>query len=439
MTLASNTDSKIAITGIGIISPCGIGIESFRESILAGRGGIGPLTTLAPIASPGRIGAEVKDFTEKSAKATYLKSLRKNVKVMCREIQMGVAAASLGLTDSGLEPGQIESQRIGVDFGANLMFTPPDVLVSGAQASVDESEVFQVPKWGSTGMQQLEPLWLLKYLPNMPACHIAIHASAHGPSNSLTHDEASGILAIGEACRILQRGQADVMIAGSTGTRVQPMKSLHANLWDQLANPDENDVTHSMKPFDKNRSGQVIGEGAGSVILESASHAQGRGARIYGYVAGTGASCVVGKDSVPNRRRALANAIQAALRDAKLSPEDIGSINANGLASQVEDIEEYGAFKDVFGDHLANIPVTAPKSFLGNSGSGCGILELAASIVALRDQQVPVTLGFEVRDPDCPLNVVHGSSVESHSGYCLSVNVTRIAQAGAIIVEVPKR
>jgi 3-oxoacyl-[acyl-carrier-protein] synthase II len=284
-------------------------------------------------------------------------------------------------------------------------------------------------------MSSLEPLWLLRYLPNMPACHVGIYADARGPSNSITLAEASGNLAIGEAFNVIQRDLADIMLAGTTGTRVHTVKSMHAALWDKLAQYDSDPPETWSRPFDRTRTGEVLGEGACSFILEEESHAQARGARMLGRILGSGSSCVVDREGNPDRTRALVNAMRAALRDAGLGPADIGHINAHGLADPRIDVEETRAIQEIFGSAVAAVPVTALKGALGNSGSGCGTMELAGSLAGLRDNVVPPTLNYRVFDPECGLNVVRGKPLPVGNRRMLKLSVTRMGQASALVLE----
>ena len=427
---------EVVITGVGIVSPIGIGVDAFWDSLSAGRSGIRHSELFPGFAAPDGIGAEVRDFTDESARKIYLKEQRKNLKAMCREIQLGVASALLALQNSTIDLDQIDHERLGVEFGANLMLSPPDVLREGCGACCEEgTSKFQSSRWGQTGLTKLEPLWLLRYLPNMPACHISISADARGPSNSLTLDDASGNTVIGEAMRIILRGSADVMIVGVTGTTLHPIKTLHLALWNDLARTPEAPERRA-RPFDLHRAGRIVAEGSCSFILEDRAHAEQRGAKILGRVLGSGSSCVNDSQQLANYRQALTNAMRAALRDAGLRPDQIGHINAHGLGTQAVDIAEAQAILDVFGDELGRrIPVTAPKSFLGNAGAGSGLLELVASIVGLSHGVIPQTLNYETPDPACPLNVV-AKSRETSNRIVLSVNVTRIGQAAAAIVEV---
>ncbi|MGE3314630.1 MAG: beta-ketoacyl synthase [Planctomycetaceae bacterium] len=435
---SSTSARRVVITGLGVVSPIGIGVERFWESLSSGKSGIGPLSVNPAMAAPHNVGAEVRDFTDATAKSDYLKSQRRSIKVMCREIQLGVTSASLALSNSALDPETVDHERFGIDFGANLMFTPPELLKDACMACVDDVQgmpTFDQHEWGSKGIGAMEPLWLLRYLPNMPACHIGIQADARGPSNSITLDDASGNLALGEAYRVIERDRAEIMIAGTTGTRIHTMKSIHAMLGDEVASYDDPPETWC-RPFDLSRRGQVLGEGACSFILEEEAHAEKRNAKILGRILGVGSSCVMRKNGTPDYRLALANAMKAALRDAKLKPAQIGHINANGCATRLGDKEESLAIHDVFGDGASKVPVTALKSYMGNAGSGAGTLELAGSVISLMHGVVPQTLNYKTPDPECAINVVHGEPMSVTNRTVLKVNVTRLGQASAIIVEV---
>lgn len=445
MSQSQESNRRVVITGMGIVSPLGIGTDPFWEGLSTGRSGIAPLDFLEYSAAPRNTGGEVKEFTEQAARKTYLKPLRKSLKVMCRDIQLGVASALLAVEQSQIDLDTIDHQRFGVDFGANLMLSPPEVLKDACRTCIDdfgEAMPFHFDRWGrggqnpdgTSGMEKMEPLWLLRYLPNMPACHIGIAADARGPNNSITLDEASGNLAVGEAARIIQRGTADTMIAGTTGTRLHAVKSIHAVLWDHLAESDDPPESWC-RPFDKRRMGQVLAEGACSFLLEDESQATSRGATIYGTVLGSGSSCVNRPDGKPDSRQALVNAMRAALANAGMEPGDVGHINAHGLGTIADDRDEAGAIQDVFGPLSNSVPVTALKSYFGNAGSGCATLELAGSLLGLAEGVIPATRNFETPDPDCPLNVVHGEPLATENRVVLNIDFTRTGQASALIVQ----
>ena len=424
--------TEVVITGLGLFSPLGIGRDTVTPRLMSGETGIRKVERFHCAATPGNIGAEVVGWDEGEAKKTWLKPVRKSFKVMCREIQIGVASAAAAADDAGII-GTVESERLGIDFGANLMLTPPPEFSGPAEACKDESGKFDFDAWGTKGYHVMEPLWLLKYLPNMPACHICILADARGPNNSLTQDEASSYLVMGEAKRVIERGWADAMICGATGTRVHEMKAIHSRMWDKLG-IDPEDLSESCRPFDKERNGEVVGEGAASFILESAEHAKSRGANILATVRGTSAVCVTDPEKGPDTQKALTLAMRAAIKDAGLTPDEIGYINAHGAGTVDEDADEAAAIHDVFGSRGSEIPVTALKSVFGNAGASCGAIELAATLLAAAEGKVPATQGTEHVDPALNLNIVT-EPIDLPNKIVLSTSVTRLGQASAVVIE----
>lgn len=433
MSHSSQLRRTVVISGVGIISPIGIGVADVWNSLQAQRNGVTRIERLSATAVPGHVGGEAKGFTDETAKKLYLKAQKKSIKIMCREIQLGVAAANLAIEDGALNLESIDHDRLGIEFGANQMFSPPATLGYPCFAASTNGD-FEFDQWGPAGFGKMEPLWLLKYLPNMPACHIGIHADARGPNNSLTLAEASGNSAIGEALRIIQSNRADMMLAGTCGGRIHPVKSLHAALYEQLADFGDAEPATWCRPFDATRRGQVVGEGACVFVMEEEAHARARGAKILGTILGSGSSCVVARDGRPNFRQAITNAVRLALKDSGVTAAEIGHINAHGLGDSIVDIEEAAAIGDVFGERTASIPVLAAKSFLGNSGAACGMLELASSLIAMQHGCIPATANYSQPDPQCPLNVVHGPMASISNKLLLKINVTGHAQAAAVVV-----
>lgn len=433
---------RVVITGLGLISPLGDTPEALWAALVAGQSGVGPLESMPAGALPVDFAAEAKCFTgdaenfgplEKELK----KTIRKAQKVMCREIQMGIAAAQRALFHSGLIPGpKYNPERAGILFGSDYMMSTPDEFSSGIAACVTEPAHFEFRKWATDAFPKLYPLWLLKYLPNMPAAHVSIFNDLRGPNNSLTHREASANLAIGEAFRTIARGHADVMTAGATGTRVHPMKAIHAVQTEELAVADDPtaDPKKASRPFDKNRTGMVLGEGAGVIILEESEHALARGAKIHGEVIGHASSTVADRRGVADRALALVNVIRSCLRDANLSAEQVGHIHAHGLGSRSCDAAESRAIVAVFGDRAKTLPVVAAKSNFGNLGAGSGVVELIASLLALEAGHLFPVLNYQTPDPDCPIHAVR--SIAEPSGFtALNLNVTPQGQAAGILVK----
>ena len=237
---------------------------------------------------------------------------------------------------------------------------------------------------------------------------------------------------IGEALRVIARGHADVMITGSTGTRLHALKTIHACMWDQLASDFEKPEEAS-RPFDARRNGQVVGEAAASILLEDADSARRRGATVYGTVLGAGSACA-NAGATPNLRLAMALAMKAALRDAALTPDQIGHINAHGLSDRKIDVAEAEAIHDVFGNLAEQVPVTALKSFWGNAAAGTGMIEIVGSLAGLKEGFVPPTLNYREPDSACRLNVVREPTAPRNPIF-LKLSVTRLGQASATVVQ----
>ena len=435
--MPTTNEPRVVITGMGIVSPLGIGREPFWESLLEGRSGIGPFYQFGHEPLPTTVSGEVRDFEarklvsqqiDQKTKRAYLKSL----KVMCREIQLGVAAAHLALDDSRVEMSEVNPDRLGVDFGANLMLTHPEELSRPVSACLDDSKKFDFGKWGEHGLVKMFPLWLLKYLPNMPACHIGITFDARGPNNTITLGEASANLAISEAHRIISRGSADIMIAGATGTCVHPMKSAQTALQEELS---KQDGAHASRPFDANRDGMVLGEGSAVFLMETLQHAQDRDATIYAEIAGAGSSCSATPDGKPRITRALLNAMKQAVKNADYCPDDIGHVNAHGVSTRQGDQDEAMAIHQFFENRKTPVPVTAPKSYFGNLGSGTGAVELAVSSLDLHPQTMIPALNYETPDPDCPIHVTSGAPRALAGPSVMNLNFTRMGQASCLILK----
>lgn len=420
--------ARVVVTGVGVVSPIGLGQEAFWNNLIAGRSGIGPLTAFAAHGGlPSSLAAEVRDFD-----AERLIYNRKFIKVMSRDIQLGVVAASMAMKDAGLARGDIEPERLGVDFGAGHISTTPDELLDAARGFANDVEAERLAKFAETGMREICPLWLLKQLPNMAACHVAIEHGARGPNNTITACESSALLALAEAIRIIQRDAADVMIVGACSSHLSPIELTRQHLYESLSRGD--DPTAACRPFDRFRDGTVIGEGSGAFILERYEHAVRRGAPIYAEIVGVGAGCDGTSASNRSEGVGLVHAIQSALRQADLDPRKLGHINAHGKATQRDDWAESRAYHNALGMSAEKIPVTALKSYFGHFDAGAGAVELAGSLLALRHGVLPATLNYRNPDPLCQLNVVHDEPVRISSPFALSVNRTRMGQSAAAIV-----
>jgi 3-oxoacyl-[acyl-carrier-protein] synthase II len=324
------------------------------------------------------------------------KSYRKATKVMARDIELAVVAADDAFKDSGIrskaytETPDFDSDRFGCNIGAGLISAELNELTAAFHtARAADGHALDLKKWGHDGMQQLTPLWLLKYLPNMLACHVTIVHGLKGPSNTITCADASGHLAIGEAFRTIQRGDADLAICGGAQSRVNPMAFMRQTLLKRL-NPCANDKPETaLRPFAADAAGSVVGEGGGLLILEDYERAKARNGKIYAEVAGFGASQDAYSISDPDPSgRAYAAAISKALDDAKVKAADVNCLIPCGSGQPKHDAAELAGLEKAFGGALKSIPAALPKSQTGNLEAGSAA-ECAFAALAVTNGVVP--------------------------------------------------
>ncbi len=429
------TTRRVVITGIGAVSPLGSSKEALWNALCARTSGVKPicgaLGGLVRFGAPAeQFDGRVDDFgpLDKEQK----KAIRKGLKVMCRECQMGVAAAQLALSDAGLSPERLDPERTGISFGADHMMTVPEEFTEAVRRCVDGEGRFEFSRWISDGMPQMSPLWLLKYLPNMPASHLAIYNDLRGPNNSLTLREAAANAAAAEAAQIIRRGQADVMLVGATGTRLHPLKTIHALQQEELADPNE-EPARASRPFDRGRTGMVLGEGAGAVVLEELRMAQGRGVTIYGEVLAGTTSSAAARHLVAQRAKAGINVLQFLIRRAAVDPQQLGHVHAHGLGTRSSDSEEAQAISRLAAGRSQPLPVVAAKSFTGNLGAGSGMVELIASLLALQHGRLFPVLNYEEPDPGCPVAAVVDGATPAGQSF-VNLSFTPQGQASGLLV-----
>jgi 3-oxoacyl-[acyl-carrier-protein] synthase II len=447
--MSAAPDRRVVITGMGVVCPLGLALEDFWAGLVEGRSGVGPLESFPSAGLPLHHAAEARGFTGDIDNFGPLdgerkKAIRKGLKVMCRESQMAVAAAQRALHHSGLFAAEtpavsVQPERFGCVFGSDYMLTLPEDFTASVAKCRGADGRFEFDRWASEGMPQLTPLWLLKYLPNMPASHIAIYNDLRGPSNSLTLREASGHLALGEATNTIQRGAADIMVVGATGTRVHPMKTVHALQSEQVAlagnvgsGSGGDDPARWSRPFDRSRRGMVLGEGAAVFILEELEHARARSATIHGEVVGHAARNAGLAGGVGLKQRALTLAMRRALSMANVTAAELSHIHAHGLSTVVGDREEAAALHEVLGPAAATIPTVAAKSHFGNLGGGSGLVECMASLLALRHGELFPLLNFEEADPECLIRPARRG--DPSGNVFISSAVTPQGQAGSVVI-----
>jgi 3-oxoacyl-[acyl-carrier-protein] synthase II len=413
---------RVVLTGLGVVSPIGLGRETFAASLRAGQGGIRALGHIDTAGLPVRIGAAIDGFDPRD----YIdKKDRKQLKMMVRTIQLAVAGARLALRDAVLEPGKYDPDRLGIVMGTGTIPGELADLGPAAQASYDAAaQRVDLARWGRDGIAQIPPTWMLNHVPNMPACHAAILNDARGPNNTITQSDVAGVLAIGEACRLLRGGRADAVLAGGADTRINAMTMVRYYRFGQLSTRND-EPARACRPFDQERDGQVLGEGAGVVLLETLEHARARDAHIDAEVLGFASGHDRGRQG-----DGLARVIRTALAAAGARPQDLDHINAHAPATRDDDTWEARGIHMALGDA---VPVVALKSYFGSIGPGAGVLELAGSVVALADGTLPSTLNHERTDSACPVQVVRTARPIERRCF-LKIACTERGQCAAVVL-----
>lgn len=414
---------EVVITGLGVVSPIGIGKQSVWEGFSTGRNGVHRIELFDPSGLPIQIAGEVRDFDPKQ----FVKP-RKNLKVMLRDAQLGVAASIMACEEAGVAIGNVDPDRVGVIFGADRMSGPLDDSGPAYRRCMPGGR-FDFDLWGPEGMPEIFPLSFLRVLPNMIASHISIVHDARGPNNTIHQAEVSGLLAIGEAVRVIERGAADVMLAGAATSAMNPYDWVgHCGLGRLSAR--KGDPADVLCPFDARRDGEVHGEGGAVFVLETRKHAEARGAEILARVLGCTSACEVVNGRGLVHGTGLRRAMSLALQEAGLQPNEIGHVNAHGASTVAGDALEAKAIRDV----LPDVPVTAPKSYFGSLGAGGGAVEMVASVLALVHGKVPATRNYEKPDPECPIPVVQGDPQDVGRRTAMLVNFTGLGQAAAVVL-----
>jgi len=401
----------VVITGLGVVSALGIGAEELWTGLVEGVCGLGPLEHMDARGFACRIGGEIKTLSVRD----YLpKSYRKATKVMARDIELAVVASALAVKDAGMTTRADEAEetfaagRLGCQIGAGLIAAETAELSRALASAVDENGVFDLGLWGTVdsgdrkaggGMNHLPPLWLLKYLPNMLACHVTIVHGAEGPSNTITCAEASALLSLGESARVIARGDADGCFSGGAESKLNYMGLLRQDFAGRLAHTSAmDDCSGVSRPFAADSEGGVLGEAGAVLILEEAAHARARGAKVYARVSGFGAAqspdCPISTKpwSTGQVSTGLSDAVEAALRDAGVGADEVDAIVPLGLGVPDLDAREAEALRGVFGERLGAIPLVTMVPNVGNCSAGQGGLMAAVAAMALSRQVLPARL-----------------------------------------------
>lgn len=413
---------RVVLTGMGAVTPLGLDLATFRQALREGRTGIRLIQNFDASALPVRFGGEIRDF---DARDFVAKNDRKQLKLMIRTSQLGVAAAARAVEHAALAQA-VDPTRFGVVFGTGIIPGGFAELAAGGQVSYDPARGrVDMARWGREGLALIPPMWMLFHVPNMPASHVSILNNAQGPNNTVTQTDAAALLALGEAVRIVQRSAAEVMLAGGCDTKINVLQGARYHHFSQLSH--RNDAPErACRPFERGRDGQVLGEGAGVVVVEELEHARRRNARILAEVAGFAAAFDLGRTG-----RGLALAVRRALAQAGIGPADLDHVNAHAGGLVEEDAWEARGLHEAL--EGKPIPVLAVKSYMGNLGPGADMAELAASLVALEEGWRPATLNYEEPDPACPIHVAREPGPVQRP-WVLKVGCTERGQCAAVVI-----
>jgi 3-oxoacyl-[acyl-carrier-protein] synthase II len=422
---------RVVVTGLGVVAPNGVGREAFWSACVNGKSGVGPIRSFDASNHPVQIAAEVQNFDA----ATYLPPFqRKSLKIMSRAMRFAVGAAALARDDAGLDLETIAPERVGVVMGTGLIPVDLPELTPALLEACDDNGQLRTAQLGRVGSSALFPLWILKYLPNMVAAHISLALNAQGPNSTITTACSAGTQAVGEAMRLVERGDADVVFAGGADSRIDPLLILAYTALGALSRCTRPPAEVS-RPFDGQRDGFVLGEGAGVLLLEELEHAKKRDATIYAEVLGLGTSFDAYAVTKPHPEgRGAAQAIRAALREAKVDSGDVDYINAHGTSTRLNDLMETMAVKQVFGEGSRALPLSSIKSMVGHLIGAAGAVEAVALALTLQRGVLPPTINQTQRDPECDLDYVPNSAREMPTKVAVSTSFGFGGQNAALVM-----
>ncbi len=377
---------RVVVTGVGLVTPLGVGIENVWQSIINGESGIGPITRFDITHHDTKFAGEVKGFKAEE----YVSP--KEVKRMDLFIQYALAATATAMADAGIDMDKEDAERVGVVVGTGL----------GGLPTLERYHTVLLER----GPGRISPFFIPMLIANEAPGHIAIQYGAKGPNLCIVTACATGSHCIGESLRIIQYGDADVIIAGGTEANLTPLTVGGFNAMKALST--RNDAPRkASRPFDKDRDGFVVAEGSGIVILEELEHARKRGARIYAELVGYGYNGDAYHITAPcPDGDGFKRCIRMALRDAAMDPAEVDYINAHGTSTDLNDYTETLAIKEVFGEHARSMPVSSTKSMTGHLLGAAGAVEAVFSVLTIRDGICPPTINYDTPDPECDLDYV---------------------------------
>jgi 3-oxoacyl-[acyl-carrier-protein] synthase II len=436
---------RVVITGLGPVSAFGVGMAPLWQALVDGRSAFRPIGRWDASGLPTSVAAEIPAELF-DVKSYVPKSYRKATKVMARDIELAVGAAHEAVRDAGLVTKSMEGStegatptlppdRVGCHIGAGLIAADIDELTSALYTARDANGAFSYALWGEVGMNNLTPLWLLKYLPNMLACHVTIIHDCQGPSNTITCAEASASLSIGESMRVIERGDADACLSGGAEARLHPMGMLRQVFAKRLApTPEGVEPTSILRPFDTAATGGLLGEGGGILVLEALDSAKAREATPIAEIAGYAAAQCFCPDGVgiqiDEMGQEIAEAMTNAIADAGIGADAIDAIVPFGSSVRTLDLAEGAAIRAVFGARAASIPFVQVMPYIGNCGAGCGALSVAIAAQCLRTQTLPARINTK----NAPFEANAAASRSASLKHILVTTTSLGGQTAAIVL-----
>ena len=376
----------MVVTGLGMVTPIGVGIDNFLKELKAGRSGISRITHFDPTDFPSQMAAEVKDFNPEEWIDTKLS------KRMDRFTQFGVASADMALKDAGLDHLNFDRNRAGVIIGSGI----------GGSATIEKGHLMLTER----GPKSLSPFFVSMLLINMTACMVSIIYGLKGPLSALSVACSTGSNAIGDAFRIIQRGDADIMLAGASEAAITPLA--YGGFCATRSMSKRNDCPErASRPFDKNRDGFVMGEGSGVVVLERLDHALNRKVRIYTELIGYGNTADAFHFTAPDPAGdGMCRVMKNAIKDANIDPLEVDYINAHGTSTILNDKIESAAIMKVFEKNAKDLKISSIKSMIGHLLASAGAVEFISTVISVYTGLLPPTINYEEPDPECPLDYV---------------------------------
>lgn len=378
--------SRVVITGMGAVTPVGLSVADFWDSLTAGRSGVGPVTLFDAEGYPTKIAAEVKGFDP----LDYME--RQEARRMARFVQLAMASVVMALRDAGLDMEREDATKIGLEIGS----------AAGGVEVIEEQALVLAQE----GFRRVKPTALPSMLISTAPCQVAISLGIKGPASAPVAACATGVVAVGETTRRLQRGDVEVMIAGGTESVMTPLAIVAFSRIGALSTRNE-EPEKACRPFDAQRDGTVMGEGAAVLVLETLEHATKRGARIYaevlGYCFTEDAYHITAPDPGGD---GAARAMSLALQEAEMNPSEVDYIASHGTGTLLNDVSETKAIKTVFGDYAYRVPISANKSMVGHMLGAAGSISIIATVKAMEDSLLPPTINLETPDPECDLDYV---------------------------------